>query len=73
MRAAALCGKLEAQGGELLIEQLDLGKRVVGDVALFVELGAERGDAPFRLVILDLPERRGPAVEAQACYSLATD
>ncbi|MBL4544400.1 MAG: hypothetical protein JKP95_00100 [Oceanicaulis sp.] len=37
------------------------------------QLVIRRGDAPFRLVILDLPERRGPAVEAQACYSLATD
>ena len=32
-----------------------------------------RDQDPMRLTILALPERRGPAPEAQSCYSLETE
>ena len=32
-----------------------------------------RDPAPTRLLVLALPDRRGPAPEAQSCYSLQTD
>ncbi|WP_440958973.1 RNA-binding S4 domain-containing protein [Oceanicaulis sp. LC35] len=32
-----------------------------------------RDPDPMRLTILALPERRGPAPEAQSCYSLETE
>src|SRR5690606_39864656 len=38
---------LAAQREELLIEQVDLGQRLVGDLGLLVETSGQRADAPL--------------------------
>lgn len=74
-KSRALAGQMVEKGAV----RIDRGGKVMrltkasSPVRAGDQLVIRRGEAIFRLVIIDLPERRGPAVEAEACYSLATE
>ena len=74
-KSRALAGQMVEKGAV----RIDRGGKVVrltkpsAPVRVGDQLVIRRGSEPFRLIINDLPGRRGPAVEAQSCYSLATD
>lgn len=74
-KSRALAGQMVEKGAV----RIDRGGKVMrlakpsAPVRIGDQLVLKRGAEPFRLIISDLPERRGPAAEAEACYSLAIE